>query len=86
MIDILINKFQMKSEIRRIINLFFFILLTNTQFSKAHNLLNGGCGYHCEDSFLQKKFEEKIEEKIEDINKNQIEDNYSCLTKSLCRG
>ena len=83
MIDILINKFQMKSEIRRIINLFFFILVTNTQFSKAHNLLNGGCGYHCEESYLKNN----LEKKIENINdKNQIEDNYSCLTKSLCRG
>ena len=73
----------MKSKIRQAINLMFFILITNTQFSQAHNSLNGGCDNHCEESFLQTN----LEKKIENINnKNQFEDNYSCLNKSLCRG
>ena len=72
----------MKSKIGQIMNLLFFILITNTQFSQAHNSLNGGCKNHCEELFLQ-----NLEEKLENINnKNEIKDNYSCLTKSLCRG
>ena len=73
----------MKSKIRQAINLIFFILMSNTQFSQAHNSLNGGCKNHCEESFLQNNFEKKIENIY---NKKQIEDNYSCLNKSLCRG
>ena len=73
----------MKTKIRQAINLIFFILITNTQFLQAHNSLNGGCNNHCEKLFLQNN----LEKKLENINyKNQIEDNYSCLTKSLCRG
>ena len=73
----------MKSKIRQPINLIFFILITNTQFLQAHNSLNGGCSNHCEESVDPiTKFKE-----LDNINvKNQIEDNYSCLTKSLCRG
>ena len=56
--------------------------MSNTQFSQAHNSLNGGCKNHCEESFLQNNFD-KI---IENNNKNQIKDNYSCVNKSLCRG
>ncbi len=73
----------MKSKIKQIINLFFFILITNTQFSQAHNSLNGGCKNHCGESF----FQNKLEKKSENINnKIQFGDNNSCLTKSLCRG
>ena len=73
----------MKSKIKQIFNLTFFILIMNTNFSQAHDTLNGGCNNHCEESFLQNN----IEKKLENINdKNQIGDNYSCLTKSLCRG
>ena len=73
----------MKSKIRQSINLIFLILITNSQFSLAHNYVNGGCKNHCEKLFLQKN----LEKKLENFNdKNQIEDNYSCLTKSLCRG
>ena len=69
----------MKSKIRQVINLIFFILITNTQFLQAHNSFNGGCKNHCEKLLLQNN--------SENINdKNEIEDNYSCLTKSLCRG
>ena len=69
----------MKLQIIQIINLYFLLLITNTQFSQAHNSLNGGCKNHCHESYKSNNVE-----KIND--KNQIEDNYSCLTKSLCRG
>ena len=73
----------MKSKIKQIINLLFFILITNTQFSQAHNSLNGGCKNHCGESFLQNNLEKKSDNTND---KSQFEDNYSCLTKSLCRG
>ena len=73
----------MKSKIRKTINLFFFILITNTQFLQAHNFVNGGCKNNCKESYLQNNFEKKFENIN---NKNQIKDNYSCLNKSLCRG
>ena len=69
----------MKSKIRRIINLFFFILIINTKFLQAHDSFNGGCKNHCKESDNAKNVE-----KIND--KNQIEDKLSCLNKSLCRG
>ena len=64
-------------------NLILLLLLTNTQLSQAHNSLNGGCKNHCKESVSPIT---KVKE-LDNINvKNQIEDNYSCLTKSLCRG
>ena len=73
----------MKSKIKQLMNLIFLLLLTNTQFSQAHNSLNGGCKNHCKESVTPIT---KVKE-LDNINvKNQIEDNYSCLTKSLCRG
>ena len=73
----------MKSKIKQIIYLIFFMLLTNTNFSYSHNYFNGGCRNHCKESFKSKN----IEKKVKNINdKNLIEDNYSCLIKSLCRG
>ena len=73
----------MKSKIKQTMKLIFLLLITNTQFSQAHNSLNGGCKNHCKESVTPiTKFKE-----LDNINvKNQIEDNYSCLTKSLCRG
>ena len=73
----------MKSKIRQTINLFFLILITNIQFSQAHNSLNGGCKNHCEESLIPITIENDLN-KIND--RNQIKDNYSCLDKSLCRG
>ena len=73
----------MKSKIKQLMNLIFLLLLTNTQFSQAHNSLNGGCKNHCKESVTPIT---KVKE-LDNVNvKNQIEDNYSCLTKSLCRG
>ena len=63
--------------------LFIFLLITNNQYSQAHDSLNGGCRNHCEESFLKKT----LKKKLENIhNKYQIKDSYSCLNKSLCRG
>ena len=73
----------MKSKIKQAMNLIFLLLITNTQFSQAHNSLNGGCKNHCKESVTPIT---KVKE-LDNINvKNQFEDNYSCLTKSLCRG
>ena len=73
----------MKSKIKQAMNLIFLFLITNTQFLQAHNSLNGGCKNHCKESVTPIT---KVKE-LDNINvKNQIEDNYSCLTKSLCRG
>ena len=73
----------MKSKIRQQINLIFFILITNTQFLQAHNSLNGGCKNHCKELVTPIT---QVKELDNSNVKNQIEDNYSCLTKSLCRG
>ena len=73
----------MKSKIKQAMNLIFLFLITNIQVSQAHNFLNGGCKNHCKKSVTPIT---KVKE-LDNINfKNQIEDNYSCLTKSLCRG
>ena len=73
----------MKSIIRQAINLIFLILITNSQFLQAHNSLNGGCKNHCKESDYPIT---KAKDLDNIIDKNQIEDDYSCLTKSLCRG
>ena len=73
----------MKSKIRHAANLIFFILITNIQFLQAHNSFNGGCKNHC------KKFVKPLIMNKELNNsgyENQIEDDDSCLSKSLCRG
>ena len=57
--------------------------MTNTQFSQAHNSLNGGCKDHCKESVTPIT---KAKDLYNFNDKNQIEDDYSCLTKSLCRG
>ena len=73
----------MKPNTRQIFNLFFFILIANTQFLQAHNYLNGGCKNHCKETFKTTNFEKKLNYLN---NQNQIKDNNSCLNKSLCRG
>ena len=71
----------MKSKNFKLI--FFLISLTNISFLQAHDSINGGCKNHCKESLEPIT----IEKKINNINdKNKIEDNYSCLMKSLCRG
>ena len=73
----------MKLKIKQIFNLIFFILITNTYFLQAHDSFNGGCKNHCKESVNPLTMEKKL---IDISNKNQIEDNDSCLSKSLCRG
>ena len=73
----------MKSKIKQTFKLILFIFLTNTHFLQAHDSFNGGCKNHCKESiepFILNKELNNI------INKDQIEDNDSCLSKSLCRG
>ena len=73
----------MKLKIKRTINLFFLIFITNTHFLQAHNFLNGGCKKHCEETVKILTIENELNN---NSIKNQIEDNDSCLSKSLCRG
>ena len=73
----------MHSKIKQIFNLIFFISIININFSNAHDSLNGGCKNHCKESVTPIT---KVKE-LDNIDvKNQIGDNFSCLTKSLCRG
>ena len=73
----------MKSKIRQATYLIFFILIANIPPSQTHNSLNGGCKNHCNESVTPII---KVKELNNVNDKNQIDDNYSCLTKSLCRG
>ena len=68
---------------KKTFKLILFIFLANTHFLQAHDSFNGGCKNHCKDSFKPLT----IEKYLNNItNKNQVEDNNSCLNKSLCRG
>ena len=77
------NLQQMKSKIKQILNLILFILSTNTNFLQAHDSFNGGCENHCRESIRPLIMNKELNNII---NKNQVEDNNSCLIKSLCRG
>ena len=77
------NLQQMKSKIKQIINLILFILSTNTNFLQAHDSFNGGCENHCRESIRPLIMNKELNNII---NKNQVENNNSCLIKSLCRG
>ena len=73
----------MNSTINQTLKLILFISLTITYSLKAHDSFNGGCKNHCKESVNPFNKEKKLNN-IDD--KNQIEDNFSCLKKSLCRG
>ena len=73
----------MKYKIKQNFNLIWFILLTNTYLLSACNSFNGGCKNHCKESFRPLIMNKELNNII---NKNQVEDNNSCLIKSLCRG
>ena len=73
----------MKLVIKKFFYLIFFIFITNTYSLKSHDSFNGGCDHHCKKS---KKSIIKNESMNSTNVKKQIEDNYSCLRKSLCRG
>ena len=73
----------MKSKIKQIFNLIFFILITNTHFLEAHYLFNGRCKNNCNEQVKPITMDKESNNISDD---NLIEDNYSCLSKSLCRG
>ena len=73
----------MKFKIKQTFNLILFILLTNTDFLQSHNSFNGGCKNQCKKPGKQLIMNKEFNNIS---NKNQIEDNESCLSKSLCRG
>ena len=77
---------KMKLKITQIFNLVFFILITNNNFLLAHDSFNGGCNNHCEKSFDLNTLKKNKKIKKSNYIKDQIEDNFSCLSKSLCRG
>ena len=73
----------MKSKIKQTSKLILFILLTNIHFLQAHDSFNGGCKDHCKESVKPLIMNKELNNLS---NKDQIEDNDSCLSKSLCRG
>ena len=73
----------MKSKIKQTFKLILIIFLTNTHFLEAHDSFNGGCKNHCKESVKPLIMNKELNNII---NKDQIEDNDSCLSKSLCRG
>ena len=73
----------MKKHIKQNFKLIFFILITSTSSIQGHDLFNGGCKNHCKDSIKPLIMKKKLNNIS---NKNQIDDNNSCLNKSLCRG
>ena len=77
------NSLKMKYKIKQTLNLILFILFTNTNFLQAHDSFNGGCENHCRESIRPLIMNKELNNII---NKNQVEDNNSCLIKSLCRG
>ena len=77
------NLLKMKSKIKQTFKLILFIFLINIHFLQAHDLFNGGCKNHCKESVKPLIINKKLNNSSD---KNQIEDNDSCLSKSLCRG
>ena len=73
----------MKSKIKKTLKLTLIIFLTNTHFLEAHDLFNGGCKNHCKESIKPLIMNKELNNSG---YKNQIEDDDSCLSKSLCRG
>ena len=70
-------------KINQIYKLFLYVILLNICNLYAHNYFNGSCKDHCD-----KKIKSTINENFY-INKNyqkEVDNNYSCLNKSLCRG
>ena len=73
----------MKSKIKQPFKLILIIFLTNTHFLEAHDLFNGGCKNHCKESVKPLIMNKELNNSGYE---NQIEDDDSCLSKSLCRG
>ena len=77
------NSLKIKSKIKQTFKLILFIFSTNTHFLQAHDLFNGGCKNHCKESVKPLIMNKDLDNPS---YKNKIEDDDSCLTKSLCRG
>ena len=73
----------MKSEIKQTFKLILIIFLTNTHFLEAHDSFNGGRKNHCKESVKPLIMNKELNNSGYE---NQIEDDDSCLSKSLCRG
>ena len=73
----------MKSKIKQTFKLILFIFLINTHFLKAHDSFNGGCENHCKESVKPLIINKELNNSSYKI---QIENDGSCLNKSLCRG
>ena len=73
----------MKSYFYQIYKIIFLLLLTNFSNLYAHNLFNGGCKTHCEEKANAINNVNKLNSVNDQID---IENDNSCLNKSLCRG
>ena len=74
---------KMKSYFYQIYKIIFILVLTNIPNLYAHNLFNGGCKTHCE----RKGNAISNENKLNNVNDQiDIDNENSCLNKSLCRG
>ena len=72
-----------KFNFYQIYNIIFLLLLTNISNIYAHNIVNGGCKFHCENKAKSKNNRNKLKNVDHEIN---YEIKNSCLNKSLCRG
>jgi len=74
---------KIKSYLHQIYKIIFLLFLINASNLYAHNLINGGCKGHCR----QKVESINNENKLNNVNDQiDIENENSCLNKSLCRG
>ena len=73
----------MNSKIKQTFKLILINFLTNTHFLEAHDSFNGGCKNHCKESVKPLNMNKELNNSGYE---NQIEDDDSCLSKSLCRG
>ena len=74
---------KIKTNTYQVFKLIFLLYLTYIPSLYPHNLVNGGCQGHC-DSKVKAIFNGN---KINDFyDQKEIDNNNSCLNKSLCRG
>ncbi len=73
----------MTSMLNKILKLIFIVFFTNFSNLYSHNYINGGCQDHCE---AKVKSIINQNNSINDNDQEQINTNYSCVNKSLCRG
>ena len=73
----------MSTPLNQISKLFFLFFLINISNLHAHNIFNGGCNNHCDAKVKTITNERKL---INTNDQKQIDNDNSCLNKSLCRG